>query len=208
MFIRLYLRCSTNEQNPKRALEQVEAFIANYDQQIAATYIETASGASLDRPELHRLLSDAKISDVILVEQIDRLSRLSQDDWKQLKKMIEAKQLRIVSLDVPTTWQALSPTKDEDEITSVVLDSINNMLIELMIAMSRKDFEDRRRRQRQGIEAAQKIEGKYIGRRPNLDKHEKVFKYRQIGLTLKEVAEATGYSKSQVCKILAKQKNS
>lgn len=205
MFVRIYLRSSTSEQNPKRALAQLEAFVADHDHQVAATYVETASGASLARPELQRLLDDSKSGDVILLEQIDRLSRLNQDDWRRLKQKIEAKQLRIVSLDVPTTWQALAPRASTDTITTAILDAINTMLIELMTTMARKDFEDRRRRQRQGIEAAQKIAGKYIGRRPNLDKHEKVIKYRQKGLTLKEVAEATGYSKSQVCKILAKQ---
>src|SRR5215207_4220582 len=49
---------------------------------IAAYYIENESGAKLARPELFRLLSDARPGDVLLVEQVDRLSRLTASDWE------------------------------------------------------------------------------------------------------------------------------
>jgi len=41
---------------------------------IAATYTENESGASLKRPELFRLLEDCQPGDLLLVEQVDRLS--------------------------------------------------------------------------------------------------------------------------------------
>jgi DNA invertase Pin-like site-specific DNA recombinase len=44
---------------------------------IAARYMENESGAKLDRPELFRLLADCDPGDVLLVEQVDRLSRLT-----------------------------------------------------------------------------------------------------------------------------------
>mgnify|MGYP002769367178 FL=1 len=74
---------------------------------------ENISGTKLDRPELGRLLMDSHRNDILLVEQIDRLTRLSNSDWITLKKQIEQHELRIVSLDVPTSWQALSD-KDPD----------------------------------------------------------------------------------------------
>ena len=39
------------------------------------------SGAYLHRPELNRLLSETQPNDVLLVEQIDRLTRLNNEDW-------------------------------------------------------------------------------------------------------------------------------
>lgn len=44
-------------------------------------YLENANGAADDHPELLRLLKDARKADVLLVESIDRLSRLPGDDW-------------------------------------------------------------------------------------------------------------------------------
>ena len=42
-----------------------------------AWYVENESGAKLARPELFRLLADAHAGDILLVEQVDRLSRLT-----------------------------------------------------------------------------------------------------------------------------------
>ena len=45
---------------------------------IVGTYVENESGAKLARPELFRLLADSQPGDVLLVEQVDRLSRLTR----------------------------------------------------------------------------------------------------------------------------------
>ncbi|TKF33085.1 recombinase family protein [Enterovibrio norvegicus] len=204
MFIRAYLRASTDEQNAERAKAALDQFTQEHGQRIASYYTENISGTQLDRPELNRLLTDTQESDILLVEQIDRLTRLNDHDWKQLKRMIEEKGIRIVSMDVPTSWQALdnNALTHNDPIIKAVLDAINNMLIELMAAMARKDYETRRERQRQGIETA-KANGKYKGKRADAERHQKVKSFREKGLSLREIAEATSYSRSQVCRILA-----
>ncbi|WP_269083064.1 recombinase family protein [Aeromonas caviae] len=38
------------------------------------------------RPELMRLIRDAGPRDIVLVEQIDRLARLTQGDWQTLNR--------------------------------------------------------------------------------------------------------------------------
>ncbi|WP_205743847.1 hypothetical protein [Grimontia sedimenti] len=54
-----------------------------------------------------------------------------------------------------------------------MLDAIDNMPIELMAAIVRKDYETRREHQRQGIEAV-KAKGKYKGKQPDTERHQKV----------------------------------
>ncbi|HBY0386012.1 TPA: resolvase, partial [Klebsiella variicola] len=172
---------------------------------IASYYRENISGTKLDRPELGRLLMDSHRNDILLVEQIDRLTRLSNSDWMTLKKQIEQHELRIVSLDVPTSWQALSEKdpSQADPITRAVITAINNMLIDLMAAMSHKDWLSRRQRQQQGIKRAHSL-GKYRGKQADQERHQKVLYYRQVKkLSIRETAEATGYSSSQVCRIQA-----
>lgn len=73
------------------------------------------------------------------------------------------------------------------------------MLIDLMSAMSHKDWLSRRMRQKQGIERAHML-GKYRGKQADQERPQKVLYYRQIKkLSIRETAEATGYSPSQVC---------
>ena len=77
---------------------------AEHGLSIAATYVENESGTKLARPELFRLLSDARPGDILLVEQVDRLSRLTATDWERLKSELAARRVRVVALDLPTSW--------------------------------------------------------------------------------------------------------
>ncbi len=72
-----------------------------------------------------------------------------------LKKQIEQHESRIVSLDVTTSWQVLSDKdpSQADPVTRSIITAINNMLIDLMAAMSHKDWLSGRQRQKQGDRA-------------------------------------------------------
>lgn len=199
MFVRAYLRASTVEQDAARAREALEQFAAEHGQSIAAKYIENASGARADRPELLRLLADSREGDVLLVESIDRLSRLPEADWKRLKAAIDAKGLRVVALDLPTSHQGMQDSKG-DEFTGRMLAAINGMLVEMMAAIARKDYEQRRARQAQGIAKA-KAEGAYKGRPADGDLHKRVQELLDAGLGIRATARHANCSTTTVLKI-------
>ena len=196
MLIRAYLRASTQEQDAHRAAEALERFAQEHGHPIAARYAENASGAHADRPELRRLLEDALPGDVLLVEGVDRLSRMSAPDWKRLRSEIDAKGLRLVSLDLPSSHQALQ-AKEGDEFTARVLDAVNGMLLDTLAAMARKDYEDRRRRQAEGVAKA-RAAGKYQGKPRNLRKREKVAALLKAGFSIRKAAEIASVSPSTV----------
>ena len=132
---------------------------------IAAYYVENESGAKLSRPELFRLLSDARPGDLLLVEQVDRLSRLTASDWEKLKAELAARRVRVVALDLPTSWTMA--TANADDFTARMFDAINGMMLDMLAAVARKDYEDRRRRQAQG-QARAKAKGLYKGRKEDV----------------------------------------
>ncbi|SHO19437.1 Putative site-specific recombinase [Moritella viscosa] len=154
-----YLRASTKEQNADRARVTLEVFARQQGFAIKDFATENQSGTKLERPELMRLLRTAQKGDCILVEQIDRLTRLHPADWFLLKRELEDKGIRIVSIDCPTSFAFLTPNKALD----VVMNAINGMMIDILATFAHKDNEDRRRRQAEGIMIA-KAEGKYKGR--------------------------------------------
>ena len=86
---RCYLRASTDAQDATRARSAVEAFADDHGLIIAGWFIENESGAKLQRPELFRLISDSKPGDILLIEQVDRLSRLSDADWRKLRSELD-----------------------------------------------------------------------------------------------------------------------
>ncbi|SFT21946.1 recombinase family protein [Methylobacterium sp. yr668] len=199
MFVRAYLRASTSEQDATRARAQLDAFAAERGLAIAAAYVENESGAKLARPELFRLLADCRPGDVLLIEQVDRLSRLTSADWAKLRAEIDAKRVRIVALDLPTSWSLATPA---DEFTGRVFQAINGMLLDVLAAVARKDYDDRRRRQAQG-QARAKAEGLYKGRKEDTARNEGIAAMLRAGSPWSQIRAATGASRSTIS-IIAK----
>ncbi|MBM1169868.1 recombinase family protein [Microvirga arabica] len=198
MFVRAYLRASTSQQDATRAREQVEAFAAEHGLTIAATYIENESGAKLARPELFRLLSDALPGDILLCEQVDRLSRLTASDWEKLKSELAARQVRVVALDLPTSWMMLNAKAND--FTARMFDAINGMMLDMLAAVARKDFEDRKHRTAQGREKA-KMLGLYRGRKENTARNNGIASMLRAGTSWSQIQAATGCSRATVAKI-------
>ena len=198
MFVRAYLRASTTDQDAERARNELEAFAAERGLRIAARYTENESGAKLDRPELFRLLDDCAEGDVLLVEQVDRLSRLNGSDWQKLKDQIAAKRVRVVALDLPTSHQLIG--QGQDEFTARMLDAINGMMLDMLAAIARKDYEDRRRRQAQGISKA-KAEGRYKGRPEDEKRNAAIMSMLASGQSWNSIVAATGCSRSTLSRL-------
>jgi DNA invertase Pin-like site-specific DNA recombinase len=112
---------------------------------IGAWYVENESGAKLSLAELFRLLYDSQAGDVLLIEQVDRLSRLTAADWEKLKAELTGRRVRVVALGLPTSWTMV--TGNGDDFTARMFDAINGMLLDMLAAVARKDYDDRRRRQ-------------------------------------------------------------
>lgn len=144
----LYLRASTKEQDANRARGALELFATEKGLNIAGVHAENISGTKLNRPALLTLLETARSGEVLLVESVDRLSRLSQVDWDTLKATIRDKGLRLVVVDLPTSHMLV----EAKGITGQIMDVINNMLIDLMATMARLDQEKRVERIKQGLE--------------------------------------------------------
>ncbi|ESZ46080.1 resolvase [Mesorhizobium sp. L2C054A000] len=198
MFVRAYLRASTKEQDASRAKGDLEAFAKERGLPIASTYTENESGASLARPELFRLLSDCQPGDILLTEQVDRLSRLNAEDWERLKREIADRKVRVVALDLPTSHMMM--IKDADDFTSRMFAAINAMLLDMLAAIARKDYEDRRRRQAQGIAKAQ-ADGRMKGRPEDAKRNDAILDMLRSGQSWSRITAATGCSRSTLARL-------
>lgn len=198
MRIYSYLRASTNEQDASRAKEALIQFVEATGRNVSAWFTENESGATLKRPELFRLLEVAQSGDVLLVEQVDRISRLNAEDWETLKSIIIGKGIRIVALDLPTSHQFIQ--NSDDGFTQRILSAVNAMLLDMLAAVARKDYEDRRRRQSEGIEKA-KSAGKYSGRRTNEKLHRNIEALLRDKKSYSEIVEILSCSRSTIAAV-------
>ena len=160
--------------------------------------MEAVSGASLARPELFRLLADSEPGDVLLLEQVDRLSRLTARDWERLKGEIRGKGVLIVALDLPTSWTLLGAS--QDDFTARVIGAVSDMLLDMLAAIARKEYEDRIRRQAQGIQRA-KSQGLYRGRPENTEKNAAITSLLKEGKTWSQIQAMVPVSKATLAKL-------
>jgi len=148
-----------------------------------------------------QLLDDSTKGDILLVESIDRLTRLTSEQWETLKLIISQKGLKIVALDVPTSHTALE-TKT-DSTSENILRAVNNMLIDILATIACKDYEQRRERAAQGILKA-KENGMYKGRPENKERNAGILKMLKHGSTYTEIQKATGASRATIAKLREK----
>jgi DNA invertase Pin-like site-specific DNA recombinase len=143
------------------------------------------------------LLDESKDGDILLVESVDRLSRLTQDDFSTLKQRIKDKGLRLIVQDLPTTHALINAT---DDITSAVLSVVNNMLIDLLATMARLDNEKRKERIKQGLERSGY---KPTGKKADTAKHKRILELAALGsMTKEEIAKAVGVGVATVYRVL------
>ena len=195
MTTRIYVRASTKDQDAERALKDLQDFSIQYGTD-TAVYIENYTGTKLERPILNKLLTESEQGDILLVESVDRLSRLTQTDFKKLKDRIQAKGLRLIVADLPTTHITTS-----DTMTGELMNVINSMLIDLLATMARLDNEKRRERIKQGLERSGY---KPTGKKANTAKHARIKQLLDASdMTKEEIAKAVGVGVATVYRVKA-----
>ena len=196
MTVRIYVRASTKEQDAERALDDLVMFSKKYGDKYVS-YVENHTGTKLERPELTKLLNESNNGDILLVESVDRLSRMKQDDFEKLKVILKDKGLRLVVADLPTTQIEL---KEGDDTTGSILELINKLLIDLLATMARLDNEKRKERIKQGLARSGY---KPSGKKANEEKHKRILELAASGtMTKEEIANAVKVGVATVYRVL------
>ena len=139
---------------------------------VAGIYREKASGARADRAELLRLIADLQPGEVVVAEKIDRISRLPLAEAERLVASIRAKGARLA---VPGVVDLTELAAEAKGVAKVVLESVQDMLLKLALQIARDDYEDRRERQRQGVELA---------KQGSIQNSEKIVRLRKINVSI------------------------
>ena len=151
-------RVSTNEQNPQR---QIEAFRAEgiEDRYI---FIDKASGNGgnlSNRPEYQRARVIVRPGDIVFLDALDRLGRNAKEIEQEWRYFTEEAGCDMVVLNMPLLD---TRGRTEDDPTG---EMIAKIVLTIFAWLAQQETEERKRRQRGGIEAAKK-RGVYKGRKP------------------------------------------
>lgn len=134
-----------------------------------------------------------------MAERIDRISRLPLPEAERLVASIHAKGARLA---IPGVVDLSDLAAEAKGVAKIVLEPIQQFLLKLALQIARDDYEERRERQRQGVELA-KSAGRYTDRKTNVEVHERVVALRSAGHSIPETARLAACSKSQVKRVWA-----
>ncbi len=195
---RIYLRVSTIEQSNQRQ-EKIIDEATNNGYYIAKVYREKASGAIKDRPKLRELISDLQPGEIIVAENIDRISRLPLQDAMDLVNEIREKGAFLSIPNIVDLGELM--TENQTELSKIIMLSVQEMLLKMALQIARDDYELRRERQLAGIALAKKNK-KYKGRKPDLNKHQLILDLWATGnYTEVEIAKRVDCSLPQVKRV-------
>ena len=191
-------RVSTKDQNPQR---QVEAF---KKEGIEERYIFidkcSGNGGNLDkRDEYQKARAIVRKGDTVYLDALDRLGRNTKEIEQEWRYFTEEVGCYVVVLSMP-----LLDTRPKEGVVDVS-EMVSKIALTIFAWMAQRETEERKRRQRDGIEIA-KREGKYKGRKPvEVDKYEfaKLFSEVQSGeRTNKYVMDKMGLKRNTYYKLV------
>ena len=146
-----YHRTSTTDQHLDRGITEIETFCKNNNICLEKIYTDQQTGKNFNRPRYQVLKEDIlRAGDTLIVTELDRLGRNKKSTMKELQYYRD-NNIRVMILELPTTCQDFS--KLDNEMAKMLMETINNMLIELYAAMAESELNKKEKRQAEGIEA-------------------------------------------------------
>ncbi|AIY81240.1 hypothetical protein U728_738 [Clostridium botulinum 202F] len=181
-----YHRTSTHDQHLDRGIKEINEFITKENiSLINEIYTDKQTGKNFNRPYYDNLIKDMELVKkanpneciALIVTELDRLGRNKQLILKEIRKMKDSG-IRLMVLEIPTT---LIELPKDSNIANMIMETINNMLIEMYASFAQAEIEKKEKRQSEGI-AAKKARGEWddYGRPRALDFKEFVKEYKRV----------------------------
>lgn len=149
-----YHRTSTKEQHLDRGLAEIKAYCEQNNIPLKKIYTDQQTGKNFDRPRYTVMKEDVlEAGDVLIITELDRLGRSKKDTMREIQHYRD-NGIRLMVLELPTTLMDLS--KMDNSLQAMMLETINNMMLELYASMAQAEIEKKEKRQREGIEAKKK----------------------------------------------------
>lgn len=145
-----YHRTSTAEQHLDRGIKEINEYCISNNIELEYIFTDQATGKNFNRPDYIQLKKQAKKGDIILITEVDRLGRNKKDTLNELRHFND-NGIRVMILELPTTLVDYSGMKDD--MATMMMETINNMLIEMYASFAHAEMLKRQKRQTEGIEA-------------------------------------------------------
>lgn len=151
-----YHRTSTAEQHLDRGINSINEFCKNNNIKLEMLFTDQQTGKNFNRPE-YILLKKMMYKQIdngekctLIVSELDRLGRNKELTLKEIREFKD-KNIRLMVLEIPTTLTDYSSFESND-MASLMMETINNMLIEMYASLAQAEMSKKEKRQREGIQ--------------------------------------------------------
>ena len=146
-----YHRTSTREQYLDRGIVEINKYCSENNLKLEKIFTDQQTGKNFNRPRYVIMKEDVlREGDELIITEVDRLGRNKQETLRELQYYRD-NGIRVRILELPTTLMDLSAM--DNSMARMIMETINNMLIELYATMAQAEIEKKEKRQREGIEA-------------------------------------------------------
>ena len=146
-----YHRTSTKEQHLDRGIAEIKNYCVSNNLELEKIFTDQQTGKNFNRPRYQVLKEDVlRPGDDLIITEVDRLGRNKQETLRELQCFRDMN-VRVMILELPTTLMDFS--KLDNAMAQMLMETINNMLVELYAAMAQAEIEKKEKRQREGIQA-------------------------------------------------------
>lgn len=143
-----YYRTSTKEQHLDRGIAEIKKYCAEHNIKLEKVYTDQQTGKNFNRARYIVLTEDVlREGDILIITEIDRLGRTKQETLDELRKLRD-KNIRVMVLKLPTTLIDFSTI--DNEMAKMMMETINNMMIELYASMAEAEMHKKQKRQKEG----------------------------------------------------------
>ena len=125
-----YHRTSTREQHLDRGIKEITAYCEQNNLELEKIFTDQQTGKNFNRPRYQVMKENVlRAGDELIITEVDRLGRNKQETLKELQYY------------------------RDNAMARMLMETINNMLIELYAAMAQAEIEKKEKRQREGIDS-------------------------------------------------------
>ena len=205
-----YHRTSTREQHLDRGIAEITAYCEQNQLELERIFTDQQTGKNFNRPRYQVLKEDVlRSGDELIITEVDRLGRNKKETLSELQYFRDHN-IRVKILELPTTLMDIS--KLDNTMAQMLMETVNNMLIELYAAMAQAEIEKKEKRQREGIEA-KKARGEWddYGRPPVMSDEDFAMEYKKVldgQLKPFELMRQLGMKKTTYYRYVARIRNS
>lgn len=181
-----YHRTSTSDKHLDRGIKSISDFINEQKITLHHTiFTDQCTGKNFSRPSYNDMKTEMLFQVeqgnevALIITELDRLGRNKQLTLNEIREM-QRKGIRLMVLEIPTTLTDYNSFKDNN-MAKMMMETINNMLVEMYASFAQAELEKKEKRQREGM-AAKKARGEWddYGRPRALDFDKFCKEYKRV----------------------------